>query len=161
MGWRRWYNACDWEDCSTCPHKDCISDEELAEKRFAEFKKIASRCGKKRYHSRKEKGLCVGCGRKPHEVGSIYCFECRAYHRKALSAYQKRNYILKVRNPELCYRCRARPRVYGKKLCTHCLESAELSCLKARVRRRQNRFLRFWFLLKLILGENNNVFRLV
>ena len=40
-------------------------------------------------------------------------------------------------------------------------ESAKLSCLKARVRRRQNRFLRFWFLLKLILGENNNVFRLV
>jgi len=151
MGWRRWYNACDWEDCSSCPHKDCISDEELAEKRASEYKKVASRCNKKRYYSRKEKGLCVRCGVNPHEDGSIYCFDCRAYHRKALSAHQKRYYVLKVRDSRLCYRCRARPKLLGKELCAHCFESAELSCLKARVKRNQNKFLRFCFLLRLII----------
>lgn len=60
--------------------------------------------------SRRVSGVCIACGRRPADTGSL-CIPCKEYRRE-------RN--LSIRIDGQCFRC-AKPNANGKKLCDKCL----------------------------------------
>lgn len=80
------------------------------------------------YRSRKEKGLCVACGKAPPCEGLSRCQPCREI-RNAISKRQKDN-----RPTGVCRSCLVRNVGEGKKTCLKCSESGKAkSKLQAQV----------------------------
>lgn len=127
-------NGCDWYDCNTCPHEDCVSDEEKAD-RYLEDKHRKDAIRKRRqYDLRKQNHLCVKCGIALSDNRTI-CDECsrkqsEKYNRKWLDR-QKQNRILNIRLEGICSLCRKRKTARDSKLCPECLEKARKSVAKA------------------------------
>lgn len=81
--------------CIRCGYKEAISDMVLCSD--CREKNNKSRKGKisirqrerqkEKYHSRKENGLCVYCGKKPALPGMTKCHECRMYFNQYRSGY--------------------------------------------------------------------------
>lgn len=86
----------------------------------------------KRYAERKEKGICVRCGKAPAEDMRALCTECLAYTRE----YQrKRN--AKLRAQHICVRCGAE--TDGSGICDECKAWMHEYNQKAHRRRRNER----------------------
>ncbi len=81
---------------------------------------------------RVEAGLCPRCG-KPAENGYSRCARCRARDNAQRAKKRRENgvspYYLR---DGICYTCKRRPALDGKKLCRECYEKSVKSMAKAR-----------------------------
>ena len=59
---KRWFNACDHHDCSTCPHEYCISDEKKADRRLQQAHENTRKSFVAFNERNKKAGLCQRCG---------------------------------------------------------------------------------------------------
>ena len=90
------------------------NDSEIEKQR--EKEKIALK-EKEKYHSLKEQGLCVRCGKKAYK-NYIYCYEHYLKNRRRKREYDKEhNKNYKAQN--LCSFC-GKERMEGKKVCIEC-----------------------------------------
>lgn len=76
---------------------------------------LTSEQSKKRYIDRKQKGLCIQCGKHPHTDGVLSCEECRIKRQKF-----DRNKTIKRRKAGMCIRCGKHPVIPGYASCSRC-----------------------------------------
>lgn len=116
------------DDCFNCVFEDCIKDEkeheESEEHRLKRLERQKER-QKETRRKRREAGVCMRCGKKPADNGSVLCQECRrsirvygTHYREKHGGKKRKEWISKG----LCYHC-GKERVQGKKVCKECLEA--------------------------------------
>jgi NMD protein affecting ribosome stability and mRNA decay len=87
---------------------------------------------RQRYLARREKGICVRCGKAPAEDGRALCQECLAYMRE-----YERNRNARLREQHICVRCGAE--TDGTSYCDACREWLREYNREAQRRRRSER----------------------
>ena len=108
------YSDDDIEECEyfAFPQRFKISDEEKREKKREKDKRL--------YHERKEKGLCVSCG-KPTVDGKSKCEKCivydREYHQNRKNRFREQGLCPcgkpRYKDYKLCYECLIKSRRYA------------------------------------------------
>lgn len=120
--------------CPECRAKFENANERHRKKNREKCREQSNAYHRKYYHERKEKGICVRCGKYPAKEGGTYCVRCSAkkkeYERKVR---EKRGVIIprseRVENG-LCYICGA-PIKEGR-ICKDCSDKATKNFLGKR-----------------------------
>lgn len=131
---RRYLNACDWHDCESCPHEDCIADiEKSLDRRKRKYKK--NYAYKK---AKQEKGFCFNCGKPVSSLSKWFCDDCRTKINKKRRGKQQQ-YLKHPKNPKLCWLCNKLPPIEDKKLCLSCYMKQSKILAKARLIQQKKR----------------------
>lgn len=141
QNYRKKINGCDWYDCETCPHEDCIANE----KKAINFINRKNEMTRKSYHKLKNTALCHKCHKNTPEINHKYCKECLLkekdrYNRRKYKL--KENYIVKVKKSDTCVRCGKE--IYKGKLCKEhydiCLQNLSKVKVKGEAWKNDNLF---------------------
>lgn len=126
-------NGCDWHDCNTCPHSECISDIDKALEWQSNRRKRNREYSRKRFNYLKENKLCIRCHKVPAVEGKSKCSDCLEKSRLETIRYrQSHPKPNKLRDENLCYVCQKKP-CYGEhKVCYDCYQIKFQAIQKAR-----------------------------
>lgn len=139
----RFKNGCDWGDCDTCPHEDCIADEEKILENKKKHRKYCREYKKRKRAWCRENGICSKCMKRPVVSGAKMCDKC---HKNATrSAMTRYHYSTKEERNE-CRFCN-KPAVSGKRTCEYHLEIYRQRAIKAAEISREKRHEKFKNLL--------------
>ena len=97
-----------------------MNNAETARKRREKMQNVsqADRARKLR-EDRKEKGLCIWCGKPRSSYSRVFCADCRVKNQRKNDA--RKSGIARAERPAygMCYRC-GKPILPGNKLCPKC-----------------------------------------
>lgn len=112
-------NGCDWHDCETCPHNECIADEDLIDEFSNNRIKYSKNYYEKRKKLDKENNLCRMCHKEKPVEGKKTCQACldkdkKRYYEKKRSTFLE-NYHTVFHDSNEC--CKCHEPIYKGKLC--------------------------------------------
>lgn len=119
--------------CLECKFKYRESNSQYYVKHKEELNRKCRDRGKQLYDERKERGICVRCGKRKAQTGKVRCAVCLAKDRQAHIKKSRAEGVLPhsmLGNGEYCYTC-GKP-VDGTKLCPKCLETSRRTIAYAR-----------------------------
>lgn len=115
--------------CAECTEKAAQNStrygKEHLEERTAYKREWRQKC--------RDAGLCPRCG-KPVDGGYVICKRCRAKDNARREKKRRENGVSPycMRDERVCWTCKKRPVMDGKKLCRECWEQSCLNLAKAR-----------------------------
>lgn len=113
--------------CADCTEKQAQSSAKYGKEHRRELTAYQREWAQKR----RDAGLCPRCGRKP-EDGYKTCSRCRSKDNRRRERQRRENGVTAYCPEGVCWTCRKRPVLEGKKLCAECYEKSLSSLAKAR-----------------------------
>lgn len=112
---------------------ECVEKVNAQSKRYnAEHREERNAWCREWVQTRREAGLCPRCG-KPAEDGYIICKRCRVKDNRRREKKRRENDASPWRWQDgICWTCKRRPVLDGKKLCRECYDKSLKSMAKAR-----------------------------
>lgn len=112
--------------CFECLARNALSEEkrrnsETSEQQAARLAKLRAN-REKRYSSRKEKGLCVYCGKPVCKTSTVYCIDHKILNQRKNN---KRTLLSKQLRAEMgiCVTCGKEKSIPSKKVCKKCYDN--------------------------------------
>lgn len=116
-------NGCDWHDCDTCPHDECISDVDEAMKWQRKHKEWVQKSERKRSEYLRKNNLCTRCRKAPALEGKRKCAICAEKARlEAIEYRRKHPKPHKIKDSNLCFICQKNPCYDEHKVCYDCYQ---------------------------------------
>jgi len=111
--------------CPECRAKRVNSMEKSRKRQWDRVLEQTASSHRKKYHERKEQGLCVRCGKRQFESGRTVCMICLNKKRKYDQESRERKGIIIPRNERvangLCYTC-GKPLNRDGRICVSCAD---------------------------------------
>ena len=132
---KAYLNGCDYWDCDTCPHSECVADVEKSLKR----RKDASRRSYAVHENHNKKGLCRMCNEPLSSRSKYFCDKHLAAHNLIALKQNRARYVRRIRDEKLCFLCQKVPHLKDKKICENCYQVVTSNLAKGRFTQQQRR----------------------